>query len=385
MDAKTLIAKGRSGLVLDNPFFGSLILRLTPREDPACQTMWTDGKSLGYNPGFVEGLSLDKIKGVLCHEILHCANQHTTRRGERDSSKWNEACDYAINPIIVRSGMSLPEGALMESVSDDRSAEQIYASRATEESGSDRGKSGEGQSKSSDPGGCGEVRDLPSEGGSGISSEAEKKRAEQEWKIAVAQAATQARQMGDLPAGVERMVEDIIDPKLNWREILHRFIDSYARNEYQWFPPNRRYVYTGLYLPSTRSEELGSIALAVDTSGSIEDTTLKEFASEIADVTAKFRADVKIIYCDTEVYKDAVQDYAPDDRPIDMKPVGGGGTDFRPPFNYLEEIGLFPPCMIYFTDGWCDRFPEAPAYPVLWVVYGNNQRFDPPFGEVVNL
>lgn len=387
--ASDKIAKGRAGLILDQPFFGSLALRLTPVEDPTVATAWTDGKSLGFSPDFIDSLPLDQVKGLLCHEIMHCANQHTTRRGDRDKKRWNVACDLAINPIIEACGLSLPPGGLNDPSYRDLSAEEIYGRLPSESEGGGKGDSdagGDSEDQNTDPGGCGEVRDNPGgEDDNSPASEAEKRQAEQEWKIAVAQAATQAKQAGELPAGLGRMIEDIVDPKLDWREVLRRFVDTSARNDYQWFPPNRRHVHNGFYFPSARSEELGSITVAVDTSGSVNVETLNQFAAELTDIVGKFRASTKVIYCDTHVDEAAVQDFGPDELPLELKPVGFGGTDFRPPFDYIEREGVQPVCMIYFTDGYCDRFPEEPAYPVLWAIYGRNERFTPPFGEVVGL
>ena len=140
--ASEMLAKGRAGLILDMPFFGSLALRLRLVEDLNQPTAWTDGKTLGYNPRWIENLSLDEVKGVLCHEVMHCANQHQNRRENREPCRWNSAADLAINPMIIDCGLTLPKGGLIDQQFQDMSAEAIYT-RLPQESGD--GQSGESE------------------------------------------------------------------------------------------------------------------------------------------------------------------------------------------------------------------------------------------------
>lgn len=393
MSAKDKIAKGRTGLVLDNPFFGSLVLRLQPKEDPTAPTMWTDGKYLGYNPEFVEGLSMDQLKGVLCHEVMHCALAHHTRMKSRDRDKWNRATDYVINLLITKAGMVLPEGGLLDQQYTGMDADTVYNKLGNQPSqqgggnGKGKGKGTQGQGPSgeqgqqgNDPGGCGEVR--PAQGSGGAASEAESTQQEADWKVAVAQAATQAKAMGNIPASLDRFVKEIIDPVLDWREILRRFVDESAKNDYSWFPPNRRHIYKGVILPSAYSRELKNVTLVMDTSGSIGQRDIDRFASELGSIVDEYQTNCKVIYCDSKVKGE--EEFSAGE-PIDLHIQGGGGTDFRPPFEYLEERGDEPVCLIYQTDGHCSRFPEEPAYPVLWMLTAPNEWFDPPFGEVIHL
>jgi len=383
-------AKGRAGLILDQPFFGSLALRLRTEEDPACETAWTDGTTLGYNPEFIEGLSLDELKGLICHEVMHCGLQHHTRRGDRDKDRWNIAADYVINPLLVDSGMKLPEGGLMDSKFRNMSAEQAYSSLPEPDPQDDPQGGGEGEGQGdgkpgSDPGKCGEVRDAKAEDGKSAAGEADMRKAAQDWKVAMAQAAQQARSAGTLPGSMERIIENILNPKLDWKEILRRFVDTCSKNDYSWSRPNRRWIGQGIYLPALYSNELGSVVAAVDTSGSIGQEQLDQFAGEINSILQDYQADCTVIYCDTGVNQ---VDEFPAGEPVSLKVHGGGGTDFRPPFDLLDEQGKAPVCMIYFTDGECDRFPVAPAYPVLWVqkkYYEGASDFEPPFGEVLEL
>jgi predicted metal-dependent peptidase len=374
MDSKTKLGKARAGLILDHPFFGSLALRLTLVEDATNNpTAKTDGKQIRYNPEYIDGLELNETKGLLCHEVMHCANQHMTRRSGRDARRWNAACDFAINSIILDCGMSLPKGGLVDRSYADMSAEQIYGRLPDDPPGD-----GEGD----DPGQCGGVEDAPSDGAGAISKEAASQ-LQQEWKIAIAQAAQQAKAMGSLPGSLDRFVDELVNPVLDWRELFRRFVDSAAKNDYQWCPPNRRYISAGWYLPSLRSTELKNVVCVLDTSGSITDSDLRMFEAEVKSIVEDYRTNATVIYCDNQV--NGVEHFEEGDI-VALKHRGGGGTDFRPPFDYLDSEGQVPACLVYQTDGYCYDFPTDPGYPVLWVITpGSSRSFQPPFGEVIFL
>ena len=127
------IQKARTALLLDHPFFGSLLYRLKDRESLAVKTMATDGVSLLWNPEFVETLTAATLAGTLAHEVMHPALHHHLRRSGRDLKRWNVACDFAINPLLVDAGLKLPEGILLENRFRGMSAEQIYNLLESEE------------------------------------------------------------------------------------------------------------------------------------------------------------------------------------------------------------------------------------------------------------
>ncbi|MBN2570305.1 MAG: hypothetical protein JXB42_12830 [Deltaproteobacteria bacterium] len=369
MKAGEKVTKARAGLILDQPFFASLALRLRVEVNESRETMSTDGKVLAYNSAFVNALPLDQLKGCIAHETMHLACCHHTRRGEREPKKWNVACDYAINQILVDSGMALPDGALIDPAFTGMSADEIYnrIPDCPPESGND-------------PGGCGEIDDFKGPEGK-EPSPAEVAQEEQNWKISVVQATQQAKAMGELPGGLERLVSEIVEPKVNWREVLRRFVDQSAKNDYTWTRPNRRYMHSGLYLPALYSNELPPIVIAIDTSGSIDDDLVNQFATEVNAILQDHKTTCNVLYCDTRIC--GVESFTSDDLPIKFKPKGGGGTDFRPPFEWVDKQGITPACLIYLTDMYCHRFPEPPGYPVLWAKtedYGNA-----PFGEEVRV
>lgn len=120
------IQKARTTLLLDHPFFGTLLFRLGAKSSRMVETMATDGISLFYNPEFVETLNAAELAGVLAHEVMHPALQHHTRRGDRNHARWNMACDYAINPMLLDAGLMLPKDVLIDDRFRGMSAERIY-------------------------------------------------------------------------------------------------------------------------------------------------------------------------------------------------------------------------------------------------------------------
>lgn len=388
--AEFRIRKARTGLILDQPFFGVLALRLRLVEDPKAPTMWTDGDNLGFSPTFVGKLSDDELKGVVCHEVLHCVLSHHVRRGSRTPKRWNVAADYVVNEVVQKdTPYKLPAGVLINPAYKGVSAEWIYERLPPERGG---GKSQSGQDQDSDPGGCGEVRDVPAgeagpgkgkQGNGAAPSAADKSASEAAWKVATAQAANQAKQAGKLPGSLSRLVGEIISPKLPWRDLLRRFVDQSRKSSYSWAPPNRRHVWRGLYLPSVSSNDLLPVAVGIDTSGSISPDQLREFAGELSAILGECRAPATVIYCDAKIHN--VQRFEPDDLPLKLEAKGGGGTDFRPVFGWLDESGETFSCLIFFTD-LEGTFPkEPPAVPVLWVHSGGGLAENVPFGDVVEL
>ena len=390
------IQKARTTLLLDHPFFGSLLFRLGGRASNSIQTMATDGVSLFYNPAFVETLNAAELAGVLAHEVMHPALQHHTRRGDRDQKRWNMACDYAINLILLDAGLTLPKDVLIDNRFRGMSAERIY--NLIEEDEEQEGSSGEGEPRPgvsgtqgnsfpqsglrgdepqvpSTPGGVGQVLDAPepeAESGPSVSEQA------RVWQIAVEQAKTVAKVAGKFPVGAVRALEAAQAARVDWRELLRRAWSDTIPADYSWMRPNRRHVWSGLYLPGITSEGVGEIAIAVDCSGSVGARQLGLFEAEIRSILAGQRPRlVHVLYFDAAVQKAETYQAG---QPVSLLPVGGGGTDFRPCFEWLAETGVVPQTLVFLTD-LCGRFPlEMPAYPVIWA---STEARRAPFGQVV--
>jgi predicted metal-dependent peptidase len=410
------LTRARTQLLLNQPFFGTLCLRLklTPGTVP---TMATDGHRIVYGSSFVDSLKPAELEAVLAHEVLHCALGHHCRRGQRDPQLWNQATDLAINPILIRDGFTLPAGALVDPTFDSLSAEEIYARLSQRNSndpssaptppqlsGSGREASGGQQptrnassgspndappQTAGDPkegervatsvraGGFGEVLDAADEQGNPV-SQAERSRQQQEWSIAADQAIRSAKACGHEPADLDRPLNESRQSRQDWRTILRDFIAARTPSDYRWSPPNRRYVGSGLYLPSVERTGLGPIVIGVDTSGSIGEEELEQFAGEISAISDEAQPEaIHVIYCDAAVQSS--QEFQSFE-PIHLEPRGGGGTDFCPVFDWVEEKQIDAVCLIYLTDLCCHSYPEPPDYPVLWVT---NSRNIAPFGETV--
>jgi predicted metal-dependent peptidase len=368
------ISTARAKLIYSQPFFGSLVMKLKIVEDQFCPTMWTNGKLIGYSPSYVDTISMDELIGVLVHEVLHVAYFHHLRKKDRDHKKWNVACDYAINDLIIESGFQLPEGG-WRGKGTDKTAEAIYAELPDPPPSPSAGLSSSG-----DPSGCGEVRQLTGENGKPL-SKAEEAEAINVARQNVAQAATVAKMQGKLPAGMERLITEIIDPVIPWRDVLHTFFARVARNDYNFLKPNRRYTSRGIVLPSLHSPELADGAVIVDTSGSVSDQELSMYAGEISGILEDTGATTHVIYVDSQVA--GSQTFTPEDLPLKLEAKGGGGTDFRPGFVHIDDQMLEVSWCVYLTDGYCNSFPDEPSYPVIWGLIGGSRDFTPPFGEVM--
>jgi predicted metal-dependent peptidase len=184
--------------------------------------------------------------------------------------------------------------------------------------------------------------------------------------------------MGIGAGDAARAVRAQVAPKLDWRDVLRRYLSAAAKSDYAWTPPNRRYIARGLYLPSLRSETLGPVVVGVDTSGSIDDPTLAAFAAEISAIMDEAApAAIHVVYCDAAVK--ATESFEPGDM-IRLTPRGGGGTAFRPVFDWVAQSDIRPVCAVYLTDLDGEDFGAAPGYPVLWVSTGSTVA---PFGEVI--
>jgi len=267
----------------------------------------------------------------------------------------------------------------------DSAAEAVYS--VLPETPGGGGGQGAAPGDGQDPGGCGSVRDAPGPGGS-KSTQQSQKQSETDWKVAATQAAQAAKAIGNLPGEIKQTIVELLEPKVDWRDLLRDFVERAAKNDYTWAQPNRRYVSHGIYLPSLNSKEIGTACVAIDTSGSVSNDELKQFASEVNSILEEYQdITVQVIYCDTRVAH--IDTFHSTDMPVQMKMHGGGGTDFRPPFEWVKEnLESKPTCLIYFTDMECDRFPNNPGYPVIWVQTETpySSHFEnPPFGEVIKM
>ncbi len=439
-DALRRMQKARTELLFSHPFFGSLALKLTLKSDKQCPNMWTDGKTLAYNPYFISTLTEEHVIASQAHEILHLACKHHIRRNGRDEKLWNQACDYAIGELMVEAGFSLPNNMLKYDKSyANMSVDHIYvclakinpeqeshggaksaltaektdkvndasdadSSNSTEtgqevenkktkatanqnEQGNDKVKASSDSSKTMQGQGnqssaldfFGEVKDHPL---LNEESKENKQQAEQESLIQITQAMHSAKGHGDIPLGLLRLYNKNIRPSLDWQVLLQRFLENCNDGDYSWSMPNRRYISQDIYLPSRKEPRIPTMALAIDASGSIDNKLLEIFCTELENILENYDTNLFIMYHDVVVQRHDI--YCRADRPLCIKVKGSGGTNYKHIPTYIEQENIHPVCLLWFTDFECTLFPEEPNYPVLWVSTNQLQKV-PPFGEVIQL
>lgn len=236
-----------------------------------------------------------------------------------------------------------------------------------------------------DPGGCGQVLPAAGDGDEGGLEEA---RVRTEIQVRQAVGIAKATNAGSLPAEIQRLVDKILLPKVDWRAVLRRFIDESLSRDYAWSRPNKRLLPHGLILPSLISDGLNHLVIAVDTSGSIDAKTLDAFAAEINGAFGDGNIDhLTVIYADAAVKR--VETYEVGDE-LTLRPAGGGGTAFSSTFQWIAQNVDTASAIIYLTDLQVSDFGEEPAAPVLWAVWGDRRTFPQladraPFGEPIHI
>lgn len=401
MAANTNLQKAKATLILDQPFFASILLGLPMIEDSSIKTLSTNGDWIRYNPEFLNTLSLPETLFVLAHETLHCVLQHMHRRGNRDGKKWNVAGDYIINDTLVTEKIGImPHGCLLNPSlvqQGNGTTEGVYNVLPDSPPKGNKGKPGNDQSQGASGNdddsandsddGQGESQDYPGAGEEGGAlddvqdagkDEAEISKKESEMRVKIVQAANAAKMAGKLSAGLARIVGEMTETRTDWKAVLRRFFSDKAKTDLSYAKPKRRFLADDIYLPSLIGEKLGEVVIAVDCSASITEKVLSDFGAEInAIVNDTVPALVRVIYFDSQVLK--TEEYTPEDT-LKLSPIGGGGTAFSPVFEYLESQDINPVACVFLTDLECDDFGNSPAFPVLWA---SIERGTAPFGEVL--
>lgn len=369
MEADKIMAKARTHLMLRQPFFGSLALRLKLINDESVRTMCTDGKSIRYNPEFVQMHQIAEIEGVIAHEVMHVAMCHHTRLGKRDHRIWNMATDYAINLIVTESGLQIPECGLLDEQYRGMASEAVY-DRLMSDPDTPEGNDWD----------FGEVSMATNDDGSEL-TESEVKAMEEEVQIAVLQAHHLAKASGKTPAGIESLIKEMSQSKVDWRDKLWSFVSGDQPDDYSWKRPNRKfYSAYGIYMPSVDHRGVGHLAVITDTSGSTHEA-LPQFVAELNRISEDLRPEsVTVIGCDSKVQ--SVRTYYSGEIIDEIDAKGGGGTRMTPAFEWIDEHLPEVDSVVCLTDLYLWDFPPEPDYPVLWVSTGDDTA---PFGEVVNV
>ncbi len=406
------LSAARTRLVLDHPFLGTLVLRLPlVAADPAwCKSIATDARALYYNPDYIQDLSLAQTQFVLAHEALHCALSHFARRMHRNKHRWDVACDFAINPLLVQEGLTPTADALMLEEYDGLTAEEIYPlidendqqepldQHLYDDQQSDSGpgnQDNQGQSQKQQQRQQGQEQQQGSGESGGADDEPEQNkgakrppplsRQEQEglavqWQQRLAGAAQTAIQAGKMSGGLARLVDHMLQPQLPWRMLLAHYLTANARDDYSYMRPSRREG--NAILPSLRSAEL-DVVVVIDTSGSIASGEMEEFLAEVNALKAQLPARITLLACDVELAPQAPWVFeAWEELTLPKELAGGGGTSFIPPFRWLECQDRPADVLLYFTDAEGDFPAHEPACPVIWLVKGKAKV---PWGQRIQL
>jgi len=403
-DVDTKLSAARTRLILDKPFLGALVLRLPMLEaNPSwCKTTATDAKTFYYNRDYIKELSLEQTQFVLAHEALHCALSHFARRQHRVKHRWDLACDFAINPILVKDGLHPTPDALYLEAFNDMTAEEIYPlldemeNKQTEDQhlydedndqqDNHDPQTGSGQSKQTQEGeGQGQEAELDKEKGGGDSQPPpltgeEKEQLSIQWRQRMAGAAQQAMQAGKMSGAMARLVDHLLQPQLPWRMLLARYMTAIARDDYNYSRPSRREG--SAILPSMRSSQV-NITVAIDTSGSISATEVEEFMAEVDAIKGQVRARITLLACDQALDEDGPWEFETwDTFEMPKKFSGGGGTNFNPVFDWLAQQQGQSDLLVYFTDAEGVFPKQEPSFPTIWLVKGKAKA---PWGQRIQL
>ena len=384
------LTTARVGLLLKAPFFGNMATRMRLIEaDDWCPTAATNGRDFFYSTKFVEKLSVKKLEFLFAHEICHAVFDHFGRVGSRDRMLSNIAQDYAVNQILVdeRIGEKITEvqicydskyrGKAWEEIYDELydKAEKITMPELLKQLGDllDEHLKEEGPGEG----------DQEGKGNKPSISKEDAQKIRDEIKEAMIQSAAAAG-AGKVPAGIQRMIKDLTEPKMNWREFIRMNIQSIVRNDYSFTRPSRKGQMSGAVLPGMKQDETIDVAIGIDMSGSIGQEDATVFLSEVKGIMDQYQDFAIDIWCfDTGIYNHQRITHDNDQDLLDYEPEGGGGTDFMANWEFMKEQGIQPKKFIMFTDGYpCGDWGDENYCDTLFIVKGNKDC-QAPFGQTV--
>mgnify|MGYP001586973335 FL=1 len=380
------IVTARVGLLLRHPFFGNMATRLkiTPA-DEFIPTAAVDGRNLYYNTQFFNAMNNKEIEFVVAHEILHMVFDHLGRREERNPRLYNIAADYIVNNLLVRDRIG-DKPSIVDCFQDFKyegwQSEAVYDDlfKEAEKNGQEYIESlGEMLDEHIDWDKENEERE-----GKGLPkySKEEMDQIKDEIKESMLQSA-QSAGVGNTPVGIQRLIKEMTEPKMNWRELLRMQIQSTIKNDYTFSRPNRKAWHTGAILPGMNFMDTIDICISFDMSGSIGNAQGKDFLGEVHGIMEEYKDyNIKIWCFDTEVYNE--DDFSSDDgREItDYELKGGGGTDFDINWRYMKDHDIQPKKFLMFTDGYAwDSWGDPEWCDTIFIIHSNhNKDLEAPFG-----
>ena len=364
-DLEGKLLKAKIELMTRSAFISTIALSMQHIITDATRTADVNGAIIRYNPEFLKGQTIAQFAGLMAHECWHVAYQHLARRGSRDPIIWNCAGDYIINSMLTKAGFEIPTGGLLDkkyNPDDDWSTDTVYDDLMEEHKDFDTETL---------------MLDLREGEGGSMEGPALDSKVTNIIVRARTQSQMSGKAAGEIPDEIERLINELLNPKLPWPVILHKFLDQRVREAYSWARKNRRYP-SDTYLPSLHSYGLGHLTFAIDTSGSIEDEKLQEMLSEIKGIQEVFNPEhMTVIDCDSEIHQ--VHDVNQTTDILSLNFHGGGGTRFQPVLDYVAEHPT--QALIYFTDLYGESDLDPVEYPILWIC--NSDHEPAPIGETV--
>lgn len=373
MNADILLTKAKSQLTTKHPYFGMLASRLKHEENESIRAYASNGKRFLYNPAFVESCSIEELSFVLTNCVMHHILSHQQRKLKRKGFLWQLATDFAINNLLFKNGVKIPKGANFDKKYKNMYAEEIYEELKKEriEAGFDAFEEdlNEKEQEQNDENKFTKVKNI---------EENLDERDEQQWEYASTLAKEVAIRKSLMPLGFERLAKKVEAKNIDWKFELYNAINRHMRNNYAFMPPNKKHLYRGFALPSLTSDTL-SLIVAIDTSGSIQEEILAAFVEEFKTIMQNFPAvNIELLIADAKIQGHYSFKNAQD---IDFVLKGGGGTDYRPVFDYIDANFPMSSMLLYFTDG-DGIFPRIPpSYEVLWALSNRKDRI--PFGRSI--
>ena len=369
-----------SKLSLREPFIAAVMTRIRRQISDEVPTAATDGTRVIYNPDFMDKCNDEELFGLTLHESLHIILMHMWRRGERcPSSELRQRCSYQC--VHTQAWLQATGGGVNVAwVRDNMDSEYVYK-RMKQDQDEKQQQSGDG-----DGDGDGDD-DAPAGGfdGTGDLMDAPSDATVTDLEATIVASAEMAKACGQSSGLIDSILKGTGKSRVDWRNEMRAMLTSASNDDYTYRRPSRRFIAQGTYLPSLYSEGLGPVLIAIDSSASMSQRELEQIASETQQIFDDLNpAFVRVVYCDTQIQR--TQDFQLGDD-VELSCRGGGGTRFKPVFDYLEDEMPEAVGLVYFTDleGNTDECRE-PHCPVIWANTGGSQRSNQPkFGVVANV
>lgn len=352
MDSVAKISKAKAQLLLHYPYFGSLSTKLILVQENSIEAFESNGLTLSYNEKFIENASIDELEFMLANGAMHATLLHQNRKLHRLNSIWQKATDIAINDMLIQNNLTLPLHIEHKIEFSGMYAEEIYTHLSENLS----------------------LEDIQTE----KSSSKKLPNPSLKEQLLDAHNTLLLEEESHLPSSLERFFNIKKQTKIPWKELLYKVIQKYVKDDFTLLRPNKKFLYQGIYLPSTTSQKFHFI-IAIDSSASIDQNLLEFFLSEINSIMHLLsNYEIELLICDEKIHSHTT--LTQHSKLLDLKIKGGGATDFRPVFEYIDRYFDDIALMLYFSDleGF---FPQyTPKYDVVWI---SPKEKCTPFGNVI--